>query len=123
MGVKVREKPKDSGIWWVFIDHHGKRKAKKIGRDKRLLKQIADKIEAKLKLGDVGIIEDIHSPLFCDYAKQWIDVHVPVKCKPKTIKDYRSTLERYVLPYFGNMCITDINRLKVKIFLMNKRKD
>jgi len=33
MGVKVREKLKNSGIWWIFIDHQGRRKAKKIGRD------------------------------------------------------------------------------------------
>ena len=34
MGVKVRERPKGSGIYWILIDHHGKRKAKKIGTDK-----------------------------------------------------------------------------------------
>ena len=31
MGVKVRERPKGSGVYWVFIDHQGKRKAKKVG--------------------------------------------------------------------------------------------
>ena len=36
MGVRVREKVKGSGEWWIFIDHQGKRKAKKVGRDKRL---------------------------------------------------------------------------------------
>ncbi len=36
MGVTVREKVKGSGVWWVFISHQGKRKSKKIGRDKTL---------------------------------------------------------------------------------------
>ena len=36
MGVKVKERPKGPGTWWIFIDHQGKRKAKKVGRDKRL---------------------------------------------------------------------------------------
>jgi len=36
MGVKVRERPKGSGMFWVFIDHQGKRKAKKIGKNKKL---------------------------------------------------------------------------------------
>jgi hypothetical protein len=31
MGVKFREKPVGSGIWWIFIDHQGKRKAKEVG--------------------------------------------------------------------------------------------
>jgi integrase len=45
MGVKVREKPKNSGNWWVFIDHQGRRKAKKIGKDKRVAMEVAKKIE------------------------------------------------------------------------------
>ena len=31
MGVLVKERVKDE--WWIFINHKGKRKAKKIGRD------------------------------------------------------------------------------------------
>jgi hypothetical protein len=44
LGVKVRERPKGSGIWWLFINHQGKRKAKKIGRNKRLAKEVAEEI-------------------------------------------------------------------------------
>ena len=58
MGVKVREKNKGSGVWWIFIDHQGRRKAKKIGKDKRVAEQIARKVEAKLALGDMGLVED-----------------------------------------------------------------
>ena len=43
MGVRVREKPKGSGIHRVFINHHGRRKAKKIGKDKRLAREVAKK--------------------------------------------------------------------------------
>ena len=43
MGVKVKERPKGSGPWWIFIDHQGKRKAKKIGGDKRLAQDAAKK--------------------------------------------------------------------------------
>ena len=48
MGVTVRGKKK--GEWWVFIIHQGKRRSKKIGRDKRLALEVAKKIEAKLAL-------------------------------------------------------------------------
>ena len=34
MGVKIKERPKDSGIFWLYIDHKGKRKAKKVGSEK-----------------------------------------------------------------------------------------
>ena len=36
MGVKVREKKTGSGDWWIFIDHKGRRKAKKIGKAKKI---------------------------------------------------------------------------------------
>ena len=41
MGVKVREKVEGSGVWWVFINHNGRRKSKKVAVRKphgRLLK-------------------------------------------------------------------------------------
>ena len=31
MGVKIREKMKGSGDWWIFIDHRGNRVAKHCG--------------------------------------------------------------------------------------------
>lgn len=36
MGVNVREKIKDSGEYFIFINWNGYRKSKKIGRDLRL---------------------------------------------------------------------------------------
>jgi integrase len=50
MGVKVREKIKGSGDYWIFINHRRVRKARHIGS-----KKLADKakaiFEARLKLG------------------------------------------------------------------------
>jgi integrase len=57
MGVKVRERPEGSGVYWVMIDHQGKRKSKKIGKDKTTANKIAKKIEAKLVLGDLEMLE------------------------------------------------------------------
>ena len=57
MGVKVREKPKNSGVWWVFINHQGRRKAKKIG-NKRAADEVAKKIEAKLALSGMNLLGD-----------------------------------------------------------------
>jgi hypothetical protein len=38
MGVTVREKIKDSGEYYVFINWNGYRKSKKIGCDLRLMR-------------------------------------------------------------------------------------
>ena len=72
MGIKIRERPKNSGIWWVFIDHQGMRKAKKIGSDKSRALEVAKKIEAKLTLNDFGFLEEDtqkNLPTFREYAQ------------------------------------------------------
>jgi integrase len=123
MGVKVRERPKGSGIWWIFIDHQGKRKSKKVGRDKKVALEAAKKIEAKLALGDMGFLEEEKAPTFAEYATMWITVTVPATCKSSTLIDYKSILDNHVLPAFGKLSVTEINRLMVKNFLQEKSKD
>jgi integrase len=53
MGVRVREKVKGSKVYWLFINHHGRRKAKRVG-DKKAAELAATKIRAKLAEGDRG---------------------------------------------------------------------
>ena len=52
MGVQVREKPKGSGVYYVFINYQGRRKSKKIGTNKKTADEIAEKIKAKLHYGE-----------------------------------------------------------------------
>lgn len=51
MGVRIRER---NGAWWVFVNHRGKRKAKKVG-DRRAAQEVARKLEARLAAGDFAI--------------------------------------------------------------------
>ena len=48
MAVKVRQR---NGAWWVFVDHKGQRKAKRIGtgkEGKKAAELVATKIAARL---------------------------------------------------------------------------
>ena len=73
MAVKIRERPEGSGEWWVFIDHQGKRKAKKIGDDKDLAVEFAKKAEAKLILGDLDLKKPKPKiPTFGEYSQKWL---------------------------------------------------
>ena len=122
MAVKVREKVKGSGEWWLFIDYKGKRKAKKFGRDKRKALDAAKQIEAKLVLGDFGLLDasEQKTATFGEYAHNWISVVVPATCKPSTESDYQGLLENHILPVLGKLQVTDIKRLTVKNFLLKK---
>ena len=50
MGVKVREKERDSGIWWVFINHKGRRSSRQVGT-----KKAAEMAYVKDQLGHASI--------------------------------------------------------------------
>jgi hypothetical protein len=50
MGVKVRFW---KGAWYIFIDHGGRRRAKKVG-DCETANNVARRIRERLSLGDIG---------------------------------------------------------------------
>ena len=118
MSVKVRERPKGAGTWWVFIDHQGKRKAKKIGRDKRLAMDVAKKIEAKLILGELNIEKpESNCPAFREYAEMWLAM--PHDWKESTAELYRANLVGHVFPAFGKNKVDEIARKDLKAFFDN----
>jgi len=122
MSVQVREKIKDSGDWWIFIEHHGQRRSKKIGRDKRFALEAAKKIEAKLILGDLKLSKN-EDVTFGHYAKTWIENTVPATCKKISISDYTGILQNHVLPDLEKTPVTDINKAVVKKLLQKKLKE
>ena len=124
MGVTVREKIPGSGVWWVFIKHLEKRKSKQIGRDKRAAQEIAEKIRAKLVLGDFNFDNKTKRiSTFGEYAKIWIDNTVPTTCKAISVSDYKGILNNHILPVFEKTPVNEITRLGIKNFLMKKSKD
>jgi integrase len=120
MGVKVREKPKASGIYWVFINHHGRRKSKKIGTDKKLAKEVAEKIKAKLVLGEFDLIveEKKDGPKFKDYASLWLEDYIKQTKRHTTYQRYKSLLKRYIEPKIGKITIEQIKRSDVRNTLL-----
>ena len=119
MGVKLREKPKGSGIWWIFINHHGKRRSKKIGRDKVKANRAAKETEAKLTLGDLDINEFNRAcPLLKPYAQKWLKLPHPER-KDNTQKSYIRTLEMHIYPVLGKKELNQIKRKDLKAFFDN----
>ena len=119
MSVKVRKR---NNAWWVFINYHGRRKAKKVGSLKAAGK-VKEILESKLKLGDFGVLEEREEPTFADYAEQWLKQHAELSCKPSTVARYREILRLYLLPAFGAARLGRITRAMVKEFLSEKASE
>ena len=111
MGIKVGQR-KDKPGWWVFIHHQGRRKKKFFGTNKKLAFEFASKLEAKLKLGSVGI-EAKAGMKFDDYAETWLE-RIRHSRKHTTHDDYRKMLDRDILPILRGIDLEDVTREKVK---------
>ena len=121
MSVSVREDVKDSGIWYVYITVNGRRRAKKIG-SKRVAKEVAAKIRAKLLLGDLDL-EPKKVFQFKDYGLFWIENYIKPVLRPSTTERYAGILRKYILPVFGEKPLDKISRGDVKFFLLHLHKD
>src|SRR5215470_614749 len=118
MGVKVRQK---AGKWYVFINHHGKRKAKCVGDSKRAAEEVKRKLEAKLTLGDIGLLDAVPPVVsFADYVDQWLTHYVAVACKPSSGRIIQGIVRNHLLPAFGAREIRSITRSQVKAFVAQK---
>ncbi|HSL99640.1 MAG TPA: tyrosine-type recombinase/integrase [Candidatus Limnocylindria bacterium] len=115
MGVKVREWKK--GVWWILIDHKGKRKSVKVG-SKEAAKAAARKIEEALTTGKLNLDppKPLKSLLFTEYAEKWFAGHVSVNLKPSTQHGVRLILDKALLPAFGDKPLDKITRDDVKTF-------
>ncbi len=125
MGVKIKER---DGAWWLYICHGGKRKAKRVGvgdPGKKAAKAAAEKIQAKLALGDVGILEKAEKPsvtTFEEIAEQWRRDTAPT-WKTGTRITYESALERRLLPAFGKLPITEVTPARVQAWWTAAREE
>ena len=119
MGVRVREKVRGSGVWWLFVDHNGRRKARRVGPGpygKKAAHLAAEKIQAKLALGDLSLFDEAANvPTFEQAAERWITTHVQLgQIRPSTEADYRRALRLHVLPRFGAKPVTNVSRDDVR---------
>ncbi len=112
MGVKIRKKGRH---WYVFIDHRGQRKAKKVGT-REAAEKVKREVEARLALGDFGILVEQDCPTFTDYSKRWLRLHVKPHCKLSTSISYKQVLDRYLIPHFGESRLDQITRDKLKAY-------
>jgi integrase len=108
--------------WYVFVAHAGKRKAKCVGNE-AAARDVARKIEAKLSLGDLGILEDKPVvPTIEEVGKKWLDYIRSIR-RETTAERYQNALDLHILPRFGDRPIDSIKRPEIKDFLVQKVND
>jgi integrase len=114
MAVIVREKVKGSGEWWVFINHKGKRRSKKVGT-KKAANSVKREVEARLAKGDMGMIRE-KCPTLSAYSKQWLMAPFH-DWKDSTQREYEKAFNLHVKPRLGSKRLDEIKRVTVKTLL------
>jgi len=125
MGVKVREKIEGSGIWWVFVNHNGMRKSKKVGTEK-LAEKVAKIMSANLTLGRPmsGNEEKANpsAPTLKQYYKRFKKTYMEAAMKETTFRGYDSNFRIHILPVLGDYRLDQIDRMKMEEFVVGLSK-
>ncbi|HAR38613.1 MAG TPA: hypothetical protein DCS09_08620 [Porphyromonadaceae bacterium] len=117
MGAKVREVPKGSGKYRLFIDYENQRKSR-LMPSKKKADEIAKLVNAQIATGTFKFEEEEQAKkTVAEYAELYLE-----KCtvKPSTKSDYISLLKCHVRPNFGDTPVDKITRLAIEHFLKDK---
>ena len=117
MAVKVKAW---KGAWWVFIDHHGQRKAKRIGAGapgKKAAQQVAQRIQAHLVLGQTAFDRPGAGLTLDAFAETFLQ-RIQQTRKLSTHEGYQQTLTRNIKPMLGKLDLHAVTREKVKALAM-----
>jgi hypothetical protein len=113
--LKIRKR---GGKWYVFVNYHGKRKAKCVGTSRELAEQVRRQLEARLTLGDLALFDsDEKIQTFGSYADKWLKEYARVECKTSTADGYEGVIEQYLRPRFGNRILDQTKRDDVKAMI------
>ncbi len=119
MGVKLRQKPNGSGVWWVFIHYKSQRTSLKVGSEKAARKT-AEMIEAKLKLGQFVLPKEKPKeqpppavPTLKDYYCRVERTYFQNALREKSRDNYETSFRLYILPPLGHLTLAEISRQQI----------
>ncbi len=119
MSVKVRRWKGQKGVYGVFIDHDGKRTAKKVG-DRQAAEAVKRALDEELARGDYKIPQ--RGLLFKDLADEWIEMYPATRSVAQsTMNNYERFTRHHLIPYFGTMSVADIGYEQIEAFIAEKR--
>ncbi len=101
MSAKIINK---SGVWWVRTHFAGKKHERRFGptkADKQRAEKVAEKINAKIALGEYEPTTIRQQPLPCaPQLRQWLEFYGPT-LKPTTAKLFDGLIRNHLAPHFG----------------------
>ncbi|MBZ5496655.1 MAG: site-specific integrase [Acidobacteriia bacterium] len=116
MGVKVREKVKGSGVWWVFVNHDGERSSTQVGSLKAANRTKED-FEHRVALGLELFPERKPAPTvptFEKYYEKFERTYLSASCRESTVDRYDQDFRLHLKPKLGAVPLNEIAREQIK---------
>jgi Phage integrase, N-terminal SAM-like domain len=122
MGVTVRLWKGQRGVYGVFLNHRGQRKAKKIG-DKRAAEAVASQLRTALAAGQFALPTSQPELTFTALAEEWLETYpVTNSIGANTVENYTSVVRAHLIPHFQRCAVHTIDHAMVERFVILKRK-
>jgi integrase len=119
MGVVVREKVKDSRVYWIFVCDGGRRRAKRIG-DRKTAERVAGEIRERLAKREFRLAP--RGPSFATVAEEWLARYPLLRSVSETtMENYGSFVRHHLIPFFGATPVADIDYEQIERFIAEKR--
>jgi integrase len=96
------------GAWWIFINHHGRRRSKKVG-DQQTAFRIARELRQRLASGDLHLPVSDGDISLQKYSADWL-VQARLNLKASTVSFYEGHLEQHIMPMLGSRLVASLRR-------------
>ena len=113
MAAKLREK---DGSYWVVVHHEGRRKWKKIGKDKREALKVVHKVNAQLALGKFSMEPAQRVPTVEEALERWYEDYKPT-FSPSYAQLIELTIRCHLVPAFGPLRLSELEEGQILRFI------
>jgi integrase len=113
MAAKLRQK---DGFYWVVVHHRGRRKWKKIGRDKSQALKVLHKVSAQLALDEFSMERPKKEQTVEQALRAWHKDYKPT-FSPSFAEVAETNIERHLVPAFGSLRLTELAERHVLQFI------
>lgn len=107
---------KHGNVWRFRIMYKGKPYTTTIECDDKQAKAAHEAFKVDVRRGNVGLNENM---LFSELSQLVLDNYVRVNCKYNTEQLYMTCYNNHIVPYFGDMKISNIKPLSVQQFVQS----
>ena len=113
-GFGVRVYPSGSKVYVVQTRHKGRSRRVTLGRHGVLsadkARRKAAEAIARIKSGEEPVEKPPGRVTVADLAARYLREHVEVRCKASTQKMYRSVVDRFIVPAYGQVAVEEVER-------------